>query len=68
MMNWLMVCIEIDLFFSSYNSLKILLAFSIGLDAVTSSQWPKMDKYNAQVDDDEVFMVNEYIINIIIFI
>lgn len=29
-----------------------------GLNLVNSSQWPKMNKYNAQVDDDDVFMVS----------
>lgn len=28
-----------------------------GLNLVSSSQWPKMNKYNTQIDDDDVFMV-----------
>lgn len=29
-----------------------------GLNLVNSSQWPKMNKYNTQIDDDDVFMVS----------
>lgn len=27
------------------------------LNMVNSSDWPKMNKYNTQIDDDDVFMV-----------
>ncbi|XP_031622119.1 sprouty-related, EVH1 domain-containing protein 2 isoform X2 [Contarinia nasturtii] len=34
-------------------------AFDKGLNMVNSSQWPKINKYNTQIDDDDVFMTLE---------
>lgn len=36
----------------------VAMRSSLDLNMINSSDWPKMNKYNAQIDDDDVFMVS----------